>query len=90
MNRIELIELIAKSSGEPKKEAAKSLKLVTDAIIYALSEGENINLTGFGSFSIKNRPSREGHNPHTGEKININSYKQLIFRASKRMKKAFN
>ena len=56
---------------EPKKEAEAVVDSVFGAITKALKEGDRVNLAGFGTFTVVDKPSRKGRNPKTGEEIDI-------------------
>ena len=71
MNKTELIEKIANSANLSKADAKKALDATVDAIKAALVEGDKVQLIGFGTFSVNERPAREGINPATKEKITI-------------------
>ncbi len=60
------------------------------AITDALKGGDDVRLTGFGSFSVSARPAREGKNPRTGEKITIAASKAVKFTVGKALKDAVN
>jgi len=57
-----------------------------DAIGEALKEGDPVVLTGFGTFSVRERPARPGHNPKTGEAMEIKASKAPVFKAGKTLK----
>ena len=69
MNKTELIDKIAASAELSKADAKKALDATLDAIKNALVDGDKIALIGFGTFSVNERPAREGINPATKEKI---------------------
>ena len=71
MNKTELIEKIAVGAVLSKADAKKALEATIEAIKNALVEGDKIQLIGFGTFSVSERPAREGINPATKEKITI-------------------
>ena len=71
MNKTELIEKIAAGSGLSKADAKKALDATVAAVKDALVAGDKIALVGFGTFSVAERPAREGINPATKEKITI-------------------
>ena len=71
MNKTELIEKIAAGAGLTKADAKKALEATTEAIKGALIAGEKVQLIGFGTFSVNERPAREGINPATKQKIQI-------------------
>ena len=81
MNKTELIEKIAAGSGLTKTDSKKALDATIVAIKEALIAGDKIALVGFGTFSVNERPAREGINPATKEKIQIPAKKIAKFRA---------
>ncbi|MBR2035672.1 MAG: HU family DNA-binding protein [Prevotella sp.] len=81
MNKTELIEKIAAGSGLTKADAKKALDATMVAIKDALIAGDKIALVGFGTFSVSERPAREGINPLTKEKIQIPAKKIAKFKA---------
>lgn len=81
MNKTELIDKIAAGASLSKADAKKALDATVAAIKEALGNGDKIQLVGFGTFSVTERPAREGVNPHTGEKIQIAAKKVAKFKA---------
>ena len=81
MDKTELIEKIANSANLSKADAKKALDATVDAIKAALVEGDKVQLIGFGTFSVNERPAREGINPATKEKITIAAKKVAKFKA---------
>ena len=71
MNKTELVEKIAASAGISKVDAKKALDATVVAIKDALVKGDKVALVGFGTFSVNERPAREGINPLTKQKITI-------------------
>ena len=90
MNKTELIEKIAVGADLSKGDAKKALEATIEAIKNALVEGDKVQLIGFGTFSVNERPAREGVNPHTGEKIAIAAKKVAKFKASSALADAIN
>lgn len=90
MNKTELIEKIAAGSGLDKTASKKALEATIDAIKDALVAGDKIALVGFGTFSVNERPAREGINPHTKEKIQIAAKKVAKFKAGAELADALN
>ena len=80
MNKTELIEKIAANAGLTKVDAKKALDAATAAIQEALAAGDKVALIGFGTFSVNERPAREGINPSTKEKISIAAKKVAKFK----------
>ncbi len=90
MNKTELIEKIAAGSGLTKADAKKALDATMVAIKDALIAGDKIALVGFGTFSVSERPAREGINPLTKEKIQIAAKKVAKFKACAELADAIN
>ena len=86
MNKVELIAQIAKKSGLSKKDAEKALAAVIDTITEAVSNGDKVQLVGFGSFEVKQREARVGRNPKTKEAIEIPATRVPVFKAGRALK----
>lgn len=87
MTKVDLVDAVA-DIGLTKKLAAEAVDAVIDAIKNALANGDKVQLIGFGSFSIKERPSRSGRNPQTGKPITIEAKNVLVFKAGQALKDA--
>ena len=81
MNKTELIEKIAATAGLTKADSKKALEATLTAVKDALATGEKVSLIGFGTFSVNERPAREGINPRTKEKVQIAAKKVAKFKA---------
>lgn len=81
MNKTELVDRIAAGSDLSKAAAKKALDATTEAIKAALVAGDKVQLVGFGTFSVNERPARQGMNPATKQKINIPAKKVAKFKA---------
>ena len=90
MNQTELIEKIAAGSGLSKVDAKKALDATVAAIKDALVAGDKISLVGFGTFSVNERPAREGINPRNKEKIQIAAKKVAKFKPGSEFDEALN
>jgi DNA-binding protein HU-beta len=90
MNKNDLSAAVAASTGTSKSDAASIIDSVFDTIAGALKSGDNVQLIGFGSFSVADRAAREGRNPRTGETLQIAASKQPKFKAGKALKDALN
>ena len=86
MNKTELIAAVAQSAGLTKKDAERVLNAAFDTMTAALVKGEKVQLSGFGTFEVKEREARIGRNPHTKEAIDIPATKVPVFKASKALK----
>ena len=80
MNKSELVEKIAAAAGLSKADSKKALEATIAAIKDALVAGDKVALVGFGTFSVSERPAREGINPATKEKISIAAEKVAKFK----------
>lgn len=90
MNKTELIDKIAEGAGLTKADAKKALEATTAAIKDALVAGDKVALIGFGTFSVNERPAREGINPATKQKIQIAAKKVAKFKAGAEFAEAIN
>ena len=81
MNKSELVEKIAAGAGLSKVDSRKALEAAIAAIKDALVAGDKVALVGFGTFSVNERPAREGINPATKQKIKIAAKKVAKFKA---------
>ena len=88
MTKDDIVEAIVKKTAITKKDASEALDTVIGEITKALSKGEDVTLTGFGTFKVSTRAAREGRNPKTGEKIKIPAMKTPKFKAGKGLKDA--
>ena len=91
MNKLQLTDAVAKRTGMTKKDSATAVSAVLDVIIEALAAGEDVKITGFGSFEVKTREARTGRNPQKPDKvIQIPASKAPVFKAGKSLKDAVN
>ncbi len=88
MNKTELINAVAAKAEISKKDAEKALAAVLGSIEDALKAGDKVQLIGFGTFEVKERAARTGHNPKTGESIEIAAAKVPSFKAGAALKTA--
>jgi DNA-binding protein HU-beta len=86
MKKKELIERIAEKADVPKSEAQKHFEAFEEVVTEALKAGEDVQITGFGKFSVKERKAREGRNPQTGQKMKITAQKVPSFSAGNALK----
>ena len=90
MNKGNLIDAIAASTGLSKADAGRAVDATTSAIAGELAGGGSVALVGFGTFSVSHRAARMGRNPATGESIHINASNVPKFKAGKALKEACN
>ncbi|HIT06610.1 MAG TPA: HU family DNA-binding protein [Candidatus Scybalocola faecipullorum] len=90
MNKAELVAAVAEKAELSKKDSEKLLKAFVDVVTDELIKGEKVQLVGFGTFEVSERPEREGRNPQTGETMKIAASKAPKFKAGKALKDAIN
>ena len=86
MTKADLITKIAEKSELSKKDSEKALNAVIAAITDALTEGDKVQLTGFGTFEVRDRAAKTARNPRTGETIDVPACKVPAFKAGKGLK----
>ena len=88
MKKPELIAAVAEKADIEKKTAEKVVNAAIEAVKEALAKGDAVQLIGFGSFEVRNRPERQSRNPQTGETITVPATKAPAFKAGKALKDA--
>jgi DNA-binding protein HU-beta len=88
MKKKELIERIAEETKAPTSEVRKYFAAFEEVVTEALKRGEEVQITGFGKFSVRERKAREGRNPQTGEKMKIAAQTVPAFSAGNVLKEA--
>ena len=88
MNKTELINAVAETSGLTKKDSEVALNAILDTIQDAMKNGDKVQLVGFGSFEVKERAARTGRNPRTKETVEIPASKAPVFKAGQAFKDA--
>lgn len=82
MNKTDLINEVAAKAGLSKVDAKKAVDAVFESIEQALANEDKVQLIGFGTFAVQEKPAREGINPRTKEKIQIEAKKVVKFKAA--------
>ncbi|MGM0595595.1 MAG: integration host factor subunit alpha [Myxococcota bacterium] len=91
MTKADVIEKVyEKVTGLSKKEAGQMVEAVLGTMKNTLSDGENIKISGFGNFILRDKKSRPGRNPKTGDSITISARRVLTFRPSQVLKEKIN
>lgn len=90
MNKAELVAAIAEKTELSKKDSEKALKAFIDVVTEELIKGEKVQLVGFGTFEVTERPERIGRNPQTKTEIKIPASKAPKFKAGKALKDVVN
>ena len=88
MTKSEIIAAVAEKASCTKMDAEKCFSAVIDTITEALSNGEKITITGFGTFEVRDRAAKDAINPATKEPIHVPAKKVPAFKAGKTLKEA--
>jgi len=90
MTKAELIESVASKVDLPRATAERAVNTMFDEMVAALKEGDKVNISGFGTFSVSTRKARTGRNPKTGESIEIAASRAAKFKPGKTLKDEIN
>ncbi len=90
LTKIDIVEQVASKCGFSKLEAAELVESVFETIKGALEGGENVKISGFGNFVLRDKRSRMGRNPQTGDAMEISSRRVMSFKVSQVLKEAIN
>lgn len=91
MTKSDIVHFVCERVGAySKKEATELVDLTLTVIKDALCNGEQVKVSGFGNFSVREKKSRPGRNPRTGEELLIEARRVLVFRPSAGLKNALN
>ena len=90
LTRADLAEAVFQKVGLPRNESAELVESVIREVIGCLERGENVKLSSFGSFGVRDKRERVGRNPKTGDVVPITPRRVLVFRASNIMKQQIN
>jgi len=90
MTKADIVEKIQAGTGMTRKESAEMMEEVISIIKSTLEQGENLKISGFGSFVVKQKNNRKGRNPQTGEAMTIASRRIVTFKPSTILREAIN
>ncbi len=88
MTKNELVAAVAKKTGLKNTETSKTIEEVLNLITKTVAKGDEVRLTGFGTFSVAKRAARQGRNPRTGAALKIPASKAPKFKPGKEFKEA--
>lgn len=86
MKKAELTKAVAQRTGLSQKEAAAALEAALEAVTEALAAGDRVQLTGFGTLTVKERAPHIGRNLATGEPMEVKGFRAVQFKAGKQLK----
>ena len=90
MTKADIVERIYEKVGFSKKEATEVVESIFELVKRRLEQGEKIKISGFGNFVVRDKNSRAGRNPQTGQEITISARRVLTFKPSQVLKNALN
>ena len=90
MNKSELVAALAEKAALTKVDAEKTINAFVATVEETLAKGDKIQLVGFGTFEVKDRPARTARNPRTGKEIKVAACKAPAFKAGKALKDIVN
>ena len=90
MTKIDIVEKIVNQIGIPKKDSVEIVESVLSIIKSTLEAGEEVKISGFGKFEVKQKNERIGRNPHTGEALMLRPRKIVNFKLSRKLYNQIN
>jgi integration host factor subunit alpha len=90
VTKADIVERVTEKTGFTKKQSQELVESVLEIVKTTLESGENVKITGFGKFEVKQKANRRGRNPQTGESITIESRRILSFKPSTLLRSAIN
>lgn len=90
MTKADIIDIVYEEMGLAKRESAILVEKMFDIIKETLEQGENVKISGFGSFNLQNKSARQGRNPQTGEQITVSARRVLSFKPSNVLRNKLN
>lgn len=86
LTKVDMAENLVEKCGLDKREAKQLVELFFEEIRLCLERGEEVKLSGFGNFSVREKKARPGRNPKTGESVVVSARKVVTFKASQKMR----
>ena len=86
VTKMELANILFDELGLNKREAKEFVELFFEEIRTALENGDSVKFSGFGSFSVRDKPQRPGRNPKTGEEVPVSARRVVTYKASQKIK----
>jgi DNA-binding protein HU-beta len=88
LNKSDIIDAVTEKTGQSKKDTGETIDVLLTVITDQIKAGKKVNFTGFGAFMVRERKGRTGHNPRTGEKLEIPATKVPKFKAGAVLKQS--
>ncbi len=90
LTRADLADIVHRKLGLSRAESASLVERVLFHMCHALAEGENVKISGFGSFILRDKRERVGRNPKTGQEVPIEPRRVMVFKPSTKLKQRIN
>ncbi len=90
MTKADVVEMIAEKTGFTIKDVKLVVEHFLDEVKVCLTDGQHLEIRGFGTFKVKNHKSRKARNPRTNEEVHVPSRKKAIFKVSKELNRLLN
>jgi integration host factor subunit alpha len=90
LTKAHIVETLAKQNGYPKKQSVQMVETLLELIKRSLESGENVLISGFGKFCMKEKKQRRGRNPSTGEDMTLEPRKVVTFTCSRKLRDKIN
>jgi integration host factor subunit alpha len=90
LTKTQLVESIAEQNGFPKNQSSKIVVILLEIIKFSLESGDDVLISGFGKFCVKEKRERKGRNPATGEDMMLRPRKTVTFKCSGKLKDKIN
>jgi len=90
LTKIQIVESVQNQTGFPKNKSSEIVETLLEIIKRTLSSGEDVLVSGFGKFCVKEKRERKGRNPATGEDLMLEPRKVVTFRCSGKLRETVN
>ena len=90
LTKSSIINAVAEDNGFPKNKSTEIIETLLEIIKQTLESGEDLMISGFGKFSVREKNERKGRNPATGENLVLRSRKVVTFKCSQRLRELLN
>jgi len=90
LTRAHIVEAIAEQTGLPKYKSSEIVKILLEIVKKSLESGEDVLISGFGKFRVREKNERIGRNPATGEEVMVTPRRVVTFRCSEKLRNKIN
>ena len=90
LKKAQIVEAVAEKIGFSKKRATDTVEIAIEAIKSSLESGQDVLISGFGKFCVKEKNQRKGRNPATGQDMMLRKRRVVTFKSSGKLKKKIN